>query len=65
MTDTPTTFDLSTTPLRDVNAALHAEGIDGQYVITNPQGAHNVAVGVNSPVEITVQGHVGYYAADR
>ena len=29
MSDAPTTFDLSTVSLRDVNAALHADGIDG------------------------------------
>ncbi|SEP19587.1 protein glxC [Trujillonella endophytica] len=58
-----TTFDLATTPLREVNAALHAPGISGDFVIGNPQGAHNVAVGLDAPVSVTVEGHVGYYAA--
>lgn len=56
-------FDLRTTPLRDVNAALHAGDIAGDFVIEHPDGAHNVAVGLNAPVRVTVEGHVGYYAA--
>lgn len=58
-----TSYDLTRIPLREVNAALHAEGIEGEYVIDNPLGAHSVAVGVNAPVKITINGHVGYYAA--
>jgi glutamate synthase domain-containing protein 3 len=57
------TFDLTKTPLREVNTALHAAELSGEFVIENPAGAHNVAVGVNAPVKITVDGHVGYYAA--
>ncbi|WP_423785252.1 protein glxC [Gordonia paraffinivorans] len=55
-------FDLATTPLREVNSALHGD-ISGEIVIDNPAGAHAVAAGVNAPVKITVNGHVGYYAA--
>lgn len=58
-----TAFDLAATSLREVNAALHARDASGEFVINNPAGAHNVAVGVNAPVKITVNGHVGYYAA--
>jgi glutamate synthase domain-containing protein 3 len=58
-----TSFDLRQTPLRDINAALHAEDLSGEFVITRPDGAHSVAVGVNAPVQVTVEGHVGYYAA--
>ena len=43
-------FDLATTPLREVNAALHAPGLSGEFVIAHPDGAHNVAVGLNAPV---------------
>ena len=57
------TFDLRATPLRGVNAALHAPGLSGRYVIENPQGAHCVAAGLSSPVKVTVNGNVGYYAA--
>lgn len=58
-----TRFDLATTGLREVNAALHAAGLTGDFVIANPAGAHNVAVGVDAPVRVSVEGHVGYYAA--
>ncbi|MFT3660286.1 MAG: protein glxC [Gordonia sp. (in: high G+C Gram-positive bacteria)] len=55
-------FDLAVTPLREVNAALHAAA-DGDVVIANPLGAHSVAVGLNAPLKVTIDGHVGYYAA--
>ena len=37
--------------------------LSGEFVIDNPAGAHNVAVGLDAPVQVTVDGHVGYYAA--
>ncbi len=58
-----TTYDLTRSTLREVNAALHAPGIEGEIVIAGSRGAHNLAVGVNAPVKITIEGHVGYYAA--
>ncbi len=58
-------FDLAEIPLRAVNTFLHKEA-PGQgvkkVVITNPDGAHNIAVGLDFPVEIEVVGHAGYYA---
>ncbi len=56
-------FDLATTPLREVNTALHAPGLSGDFVIAHPDGAHNVAVGLNAPIRVRIAGHVGYYAA--
>jgi methylamine---glutamate N-methyltransferase subunit B len=62
-----TTFDLRTSTLREVNAALHAlstgAGLEGEHVVLHPFGAHNVAVGLDAPVKVTVEGHVGYFAA--
>jgi glutamate synthase domain-containing protein 3 len=70
MTATPEatlhTVDLSATPLRELNGALHAlAGSDapGRWRIVNPGGRHNVAVGLDAPVEVDVEGHVGYYCA--
>jgi len=60
------TFDLSTTPLRDLNSALHglvAGANDTDFNVVNPRGSHAVAVGVDSAVHITVNGSVGYYCA--
>jgi methylamine---glutamate N-methyltransferase subunit B len=56
-------FDLAKTPLREVNAALHVPDLAGEFIIENPAGAHNVAVGLDAEVKVTVAGHVGYYAA--
>jgi glutamate synthase domain-containing protein 3 len=58
-----TTFDLSETPLREVNQALHGSDVPGEVSITNPRGAHSVAVGIAVPTMVTVEGHCGYYAA--
>lgn len=58
------TFDLATTPLRELNQYLHtALPEDMQVTVRNPDGAHNIAVGVDAPVTIDIQGHAGYYAA--
>lgn len=60
------TIDLSTTPLRDLNQALQAQAEktnQTEWVITNPKGAHAIAVGLNAPIEVTVKGSTGYYCA--
>ncbi len=58
------TFDLAATPLRELNRYLHtALPEDTQVTVRNPDGAHNIAVGVDAPVAIDIQGHAGYYAA--
>lgn len=61
----PVRFDLSKTPLRELNQFLHGapETLAGQTVlVTHPDGAHNIAVGCNAPVKVTIDGHAGYYA---
>ena len=63
---TDLSFDLAATPVRELNQFLHgpAETLAGLRVtVRNPDGAHNIAVGLNAPVHVTVQGHAGYYAA--
>jgi glutamate synthase domain-containing protein 3 len=58
------TFDLARQPLRELNKFLHGDlGQTKKVLVENPDGAHNIAVGVNAPVEIEVRGHAGYYAA--
>ncbi|MDD2877495.1 MAG: protein glxC [Acidiphilium sp.] len=62
----PVVFDLATRPLRDINAilqALPAHTNETAWAIANPRGAHAVAVGVTTPVSISIDGHVGYYCA--
>ena len=58
-----TEVDLANTPLRDLNQALHAPDVAGRWRVTNPRGAHAVAVGIDAPLEVDVEGHVGYYCA--
>lgn len=59
------TFDLAKMPLREVNHFLHKEAASDTAPITilNPDGAHNIAVGLNVAVNVEIQGHAGYYAA--
>ncbi|MGD2138996.1 MAG: protein glxC [Burkholderiales bacterium] len=61
-----TTFDLATQPLRELNRFLHRD-LAGEKIkrvnVVNPDGTHNIAVGVDAPVEIHVDGHAGYYCA--
>ena len=58
--------DLATTPLRELNAALHAlpaDSNDTRWTIRNPRGQHAVAVGIDAPIAVEIEGHVGYYCA--
>ena len=59
-------FDLATTELRALNQALHAldkSGTNEDFEVTNPRGSHAVAVGIDAPVNVTIDGSVGYYCA--
>ena len=58
-------IDLATTPLRELNAALHRLAPSGREVwrVLNPRGQHAVAAGIDAPVTVEVDGHVGYYCA--
>ena len=57
------TVDLASTPLRDLNARLHAADVAPRWRVINPAGAHAVAVGLDADVEVDVEGHAGYYCA--
>ena len=60
------TFDLTRDTVRQMNQRLHASAVElaGHDVrILNPDGAHNIAVGLNAPMRVSVHGHAGYYAA--
>jgi glutamate synthase domain-containing protein 3 len=57
-------FNLQQHSVRDVNQFLHGElGAVREVAIENPDGAHNLAVGLNAPVRVEIEGHAGYYAA--
>jgi glutamate synthase domain-containing protein 3 len=58
-------FDLARQPVRELNAFLHRDAVRNGTTairIANPDGAHNIAVGVDAPLQIEIDGHVGYYA---
>jgi len=57
-------FDLARQSVRDLNGFLHHKLGDTKKVrVLNPDGAHAIAVGVDAPVEIDIEGHAGYFAA--
>lgn len=58
--------DLNAASVRELNRALHALPRDTnqtRWRVLNPRGRHAIAVGVNAPVTIEVEGHAGYYCA--
>ncbi|MEP1586846.1 MAG: protein GlxC [Tateyamaria sp.] len=60
------TIDLSEVGLRDMNKMLHAQTETTNqtaWEIVNPKGAHAIACGLDSPIEVTVKGSTGYYCA--
>jgi len=59
-------FDLATQSVRDLNQFLHSElpAAPTQRVeVLNPDGAHNIAVGLDVPAQVDILGHGGYYVA--
>jgi glutamate synthase domain-containing protein 3 len=60
------TIDLAHTPLRELNGALHrldAGTNETHWRVLNPRGQHAIAAGIDAPLQIEVEGHVGYYCA--
>ena len=55
--------DLAAVSVRELNAGLHAAEPGSRWTVSQPAGRHNVAVGIDRPLEVTVGGHVGYYCA--
>ena len=60
------TFDLEQNDLRALNATLHGQKNNTNQTawnIINPRGSHAIAVGLDAPIEVTVNGSTGYYCA--
>ena len=56
--------DLREGGVRALNQRLHALRPDSNeraFRVLHPMGAHSIAVGCTEPVEIAVEGHVGFY----
>ena len=60
------TIDLAATTLRELNGALHrlaADTNETHWRVLNPRGLHSVAAGIDAPIQVEIDGHVGYYCA--
>ena len=55
-------LDLAQMKLREVNQLLH-DTQDGDFLIRNSRGAHALACGLDGDLNVTIDGHVGYYCA--
>jgi glutamate synthase domain-containing protein 3 len=59
-------LDLAQISVRDLNQFLHHElatsGAD-RVEILHPDGRHNLAVGLDWPVQVDIRGHAGYFIA--
>lgn len=59
-------FDLARQSVRELNQFLHHDprAVDGQCIeVANPQGRHNLAVGLQRELRVEVLGHGGYFLA--
>jgi glutamate synthase domain-containing protein 3 len=57
-------YDVEKEGVRGLNERLHRiNDLSNQraWLVTHPNGAHNIAVGVDAPVSVEVDGHVGFY----
>jgi glutamate synthase domain-containing protein 3 len=57
-------LDLKEIGVRGVNSTLHAlpNGANEQHwLINNPMGQHAIACGLDAPLKVTINGHVGFY----
>ena len=56
--------DLNTTSVREFNARLHEVRSDSEaddWQVLNPKGKHSLAVGLQAPHRVGIEGSVGYY----
>lgn len=62
----PSLIDLEQDSVRSLNETMHGLRHDtnqSYWRILNPRGRHAIAVGLDAPVTIDIDGHVGYYCA--
>jgi len=60
------TFDLAAHSVRDLNQRLQSLPPDTNeraWRVLNPKGAHAVVAGLDQPIAVEIDGHVGYYCA--
>jgi glutamate synthase domain-containing protein 3 len=60
------TVDLAHSTVRELNAALHrpdAASRAATWLVTNPDGRHSLACGLDGELTVEIDGHAGYYCA--
>jgi glutamate synthase domain-containing protein 3 len=60
---TVATCDLAAETVRSLNTMLHDPAGPQRVRVVNPGGKHAIAVGIDGPREVEIDGHVGYYCA--
>ena len=61
-----TEIDLLTSSLREANIELqrlNGGNETAAFRVLNPKGSHALACGIDSPIEVEIKGHVGYFCA--
>ena len=59
-------LDLKELGLREINSKLHSLPSDTNerhWVINHPMGQHAIACGLDAPLDVSINGHVGFYCA--
>jgi glutamate synthase domain-containing protein 3 len=59
-------LDLGTLGLRAINEKLQSldpSTDEREWTVTNPMGQHAIACGLNAAINVTVDGHAGFYCA--
>ena len=59
----PVVLSCAALPVREINRRLRELPAGARVTITEPRGAHNLAVGLRHHLQITVEGNAGYYLA--
>ena len=59
-------LDLKELGLREINSKLNSlpgNTNERHWVINNPMGQHAIACGLDAPLDVSINGHVGFYCA--
>jgi glutamate synthase domain-containing protein 3 len=56
-------IDLAHQTVRELNQRLHDPAGPQRLRVLHPDGKHSIAVGIDGPREVEIEGHVGYYCA--
>jgi methylamine---glutamate N-methyltransferase subunit B len=63
VTQSPTVVAVRGQGVREINELLQSPSAPESVVVESPDGAHALACGLDSTIDVTIDGHVGYYCA--